>query len=66
LRRLVDYPKLSRYARDLFQLPGIAQTVNFEHIQKHYYTSHKTINANGIVPIGPELDFSAAHGRAGR
>jgi glutathionyl-hydroquinone reductase len=60
LRRLVDYPNLSRYARDLFQMPGIAQTVNFEHIQKHYYTSHKAINPNGIVPIGPELDFCTA------
>ena len=60
LRRLVDYPNLSRYARELFQVPGIAQTVNFEHIQKHYYTSHKAINPNGIVPIGPELDFSTA------
>jgi putative glutathione S-transferase len=60
LRRLVDYPNLSRYARDLFQLPGIAETVNFEYIQKHYYTSHKAINPTGIVPIGPELDFSAA------
>jgi putative glutathione S-transferase len=66
LRRLVDYPNLSRYARDLFQLPGIAQTVNFDHIRKHYYTSHKAINPNGIVPIGPELDFSAAHRRGGR
>jgi glutathionyl-hydroquinone reductase len=63
LRRLVDYPNLSRYARDLFQLPGIGQTVNFEHIQKHYYTSHKTINPNGIVPIGPELNFSTADPR---
>ena len=62
LRRLVDYSNLSRYARELFQLPGVGQTVNFEHIQKHYYTSHNTINPNGIVPIGPELDFSGAHG----
>lgn len=60
LRRLVDYTNLSRYARELFQTPGIDQTVNFEHIQKHYYTSHKAINPNGIVPIGPELDFSTA------
>jgi putative glutathione S-transferase len=64
LRRLVDYSNLSRYVRDLFQLPGIAQTVNFEHICKHYYGSHKTINPNGIVPIGPELDFSVQTGKA--
>ena len=57
LRRLVDYPNLSRYARDLFQLPKIAETVNFDHIRKHYYTSHKVINPTGIVPIGPEVDF---------
>jgi putative glutathione S-transferase len=59
LRRLVDYPNLSRYARDLFQFPRISGTVNFDHIRKHYYTSHKAINPTGIVPIGPELDFSA-------
>jgi glutathionyl-hydroquinone reductase len=54
---------LSRYARALFQLPSIAGTVNFEHIRKHYHTSHKAINPNGIVPIGPELDFSAGVGK---
>jgi putative glutathione S-transferase len=63
LRRLVDYPNLSRYVRDLFQLPGISGTVNFDHIRKHYYTSHKAINPTGIVPIGPELDFSAGIGK---
>ena len=57
LRRLIDYPRLSQYARDLFQLPGIAKTVNFEHIRRHYYTSHKALNPTGIVPIGPELNF---------
>ena len=66
LRRLVDYPNLWGYARDLFQLPRIAPTVNFDHIRRHYYTSHKAINPTGIVPIGPELDFSAPHGRARR
>ena len=66
VRRLVDYRNLWGYTRDLFQLPGIGQTVNFEHIRKHYYTSHKAINPSGIVPIGPELDFSAPHGRGGR
>ena len=63
LRRLIDYPNLSRYARDLFQFPGISATVNFEHIRKHYYTSHKSINPTGIIPIGPELDFSAGVGK---
>jgi putative glutathione S-transferase len=58
LRRLIDYPNLTRYTRDLFHHPGIAQTVNFDHIRKHYYGSHKKINPNGIVPIGPEMDFS--------
>jgi putative glutathione S-transferase len=62
LRRLVDYPNLWGYARDLFQLPGIAKTVNFDHIRRHYYGSH-TISPNGIIPIGPELDFSALHKR---
>jgi glutathionyl-hydroquinone reductase len=59
LRRLVDYPNLWRYARDLFQQPEISGTVNFDHIRKHYYTSHRAINPTGIVPIGPEVDFSA-------
>jgi len=60
LRRLVDYQHISRYTGDLFQLPKIAGTVNFEHIRKHYYTSHKAINPTGIVPIGPELNFTTA------
>ena len=60
LRRLVDYQHLSRYAGHLFQLPKIAGTVNFDHIRKHYYTSHKSINSTGIVPIGPELNFTTA------
>jgi glutathionyl-hydroquinone reductase len=63
LRRLVDYPNLWGYARDLFQTPGVAGTVHFDHIRGHYYSSHKTINPTGIVPIGPELDFEAPHGR---
>ena len=63
LRRLADYPNLSNWLRELYQWPGVAETVNFEHIQKHYYMSHKTINPNGIVPKGPLQDFSAAHDR---
>ncbi|WP_442108531.1 glutathione S-transferase family protein [Pseudomonas sp. NUPR-001] len=64
LRRLADYPNLSNWLRELYQWPGVAETVNFEHIQKHYYMSHKTINPNGIVPKGPLQDFGAAHDRA--
>ena len=63
LKRITDYPHLSGYLRDLYQQPGIAQTVNMEHIKKHYYISHTTINPTGIVPLGPELDFLAAHER---
>lgn len=57
LRRLVDYPNLWSYTRELYQHPGVAGTVNFEHIKQHYYRSHKTINPNGIVPAGPLLDL---------
>jgi putative glutathione S-transferase len=63
LRRLIDYPNLWGYARDLFQTPGVAGTVHLDHIRGHYYTSHKSINPTGIVPIGPELYFMAPHGR---
>ncbi|MCW2272188.1 MULTISPECIES: glutathione S-transferase family protein [Pseudomonas] len=63
LRRLADYPNLSNWLRELYQWPGVAETVNFEHIQKHYYMSHKTINPNGIVPKGPLQDFAVEHDR---
>jgi putative glutathione S-transferase len=63
LRRIVDYPNLSNYLRDLYQQPGIAVTVNMDHIKRHYYGSHKQINPSGIVPLGPQLDFSAPHDR---
>ncbi|MNJ06970.1 Glutathionyl-hydroquinone reductase YqjG [compost metagenome] len=63
LRRLADYPNLSNWLRELYQWPGVAETVNFEHIQKHYYMSHKTINPNGIVPKGPLQDFGVGHDR---
>ena len=49
--------------RDLYQMPGIAKTVVMDHIKKHYYQSHPTINPTGIVPTGPLLDYSAPHGR---
>ncbi|WP_248919699.1 glutathione S-transferase family protein [Pseudomonas entomophila] len=63
LRRLSDYPNLSNWLRELYQWPGVAKTVNMEHIQKHYYMSHKTINPNGIVPKGPQQDFNLPHDR---
>ena len=64
LRRLADYDNLRNYARELYQVPGIAATVDLEHIKEHYYRSHAHINPSGIVPLGPELDFAAAHDRA--
>lgn len=63
LRRLTDYPELSGYTRELYQVPGVAETVNMAHIKAHYYRSHPTINPSGIVPKGPALDFQVAHGR---
>jgi glutathionyl-hydroquinone reductase len=63
LRRLVDYPNLWPYARELYQHPGVAATTDFTHIKRHYYQSHRTINPSGIVPAGPQLDFLAPHGR---
>jgi putative glutathione S-transferase len=64
LRRIIDYPNLSNYLRDLYQQPGIAVTVNMDHIKRHYYGSHRHLNPTGIVPLGPLLDFSAPHDRA--
>lgn len=63
LRRIADYPNLSGYLRELYQVPGIAETTNFSHIKQHYYRSHGTINPTGIVPLGPLLDLYAPHGR---
>lgn len=63
IKRLADYPNLSAYVRDLFQQKGVAETVNMTHIKNHYYVSHKTINPTGVVPIGPEIDFSKPHER---
>jgi putative glutathione S-transferase len=62
-RRIVDYPNLWAYTRDLFQLPGIAETVSLPQIKEHYYTTHDMLNPSRIVPLGPELDFGAPHGR---
>ena len=63
LRRIVDYPNLSNYLRDLYQQPGIAATVNMDHIKRHYYGSQRNVNPTGIVPLGPQLDFLAPHDR---
>jgi putative glutathione S-transferase len=63
LRRIVDYPHLWAYTRELYQWPGIADTVDFAHIKGHYYQSHGGINPSGVVPLGPLLDLLAPHGR---
>lgn len=62
-RRLVDYPNLWAYARELYQWPGIAETVDFDHIVRHYHYSHESINPHRIVPINPAIDWSRPHGR---
>ncbi|MEM5541576.1 glutathione S-transferase family protein [Sulfitobacter sp. AS92] len=61
--RIIDYPNLWAYTRELYQVPGVAETVNFDHIVRHYHYSHDTINPNRIIPINPVLDFNAPHGR---
>lgn len=63
LRRIADYPNLSGYVRDLYQQPGVAETVNLEHIKNHYYGSHETVNPTRVVPIGPDIDYAAPHAR---
>ena len=63
LHRIVDYPNLWGYLRDLYQVAGIAETVHIPYTKMHYYGSHDTINPTHIVPIGPEIDFNAPHGR---
>jgi putative glutathione S-transferase len=63
LRRLVDYPNLWAFTRDIYQMPGISDTVDFAHIKRHYYQSHQSVNPAGIVPEGPVLDFSEPHCR---
>jgi putative glutathione S-transferase len=64
LRRIADYPRLFGYLKDLYQVDGIAETVNFDHIKRHYYGTHTEINPTGIVPIGPEQDLLSLHGQA--
>ena len=63
LRRIIDYPNLQNYLMDLYQHPGIAETVNFDHIKRHYYMTHTQINPTRIVPIGPMLDLAKPHNR---
>jgi putative glutathione S-transferase len=65
IRRIVDFPQLSGYLRDLYQQPGIAETVNFAHIKRHYYMTHDGLNPTRIVPAGPQQDLTAPHGRDG-
>lgn len=63
LRRIADYPNLANYLRELYQWPGVSETVDFDHIKRHYYGSHGTINPTGIVPKGPVLDLERPHDR---
>ncbi|MGX1495597.1 putative glutathione S-transferase [Labrenzia sp. MBR-25] len=63
IRRIEDYPNLSNYLRELYQVPKVSETVDMETIKQHYYGSHETVNPTRIVPVGPELDFSRPHDR---
>jgi putative glutathione S-transferase len=63
-RHIYEYPNLSNYLRDLYQVPGIAETVSIEQIKRHYYGSQLHVNPTAIVPVGPQLDFAAPHDRA--
>ena len=64
VRRLVDYPNLWGYARDLFQRPGFGDTVSFDHIKRHYYLTHERLNPSRVVPAGPAVDWTAPHERS--
>jgi putative glutathione S-transferase len=63
-RHIYEYPNLSNYLRDLYQVPGVAETVSIEQIKRHYYGSQRQVNPTGVVPVGPQLDFAALHDRA--
>ncbi len=63
IRRIADYPALSGYLRELYQWPGVADTVDLDHIKRHYYVTHRSINPTGVVPVGPAMDLDAPHGR---
>jgi glutathionyl-hydroquinone reductase len=64
LRRIADYPNLWNYTRELYQIPGVAETVSIDQIKRHYYGSQRQVNPTGIVPIGPQIDFRAPHDRS--
>ena len=64
IRRIADYANLSEYVRNLYQQPGIAATVNMQHIKDHYYASHETVNPSRVIPLGPQIDYAAPHDRA--
>lgn len=63
IKRIADYPNLNGYLKELYQWPGVSETVNFDHIKRHYYYSHGTINPTRVVPTGPQLDLSTPHNR---
>ncbi len=63
LRRIVDYPNIWGYLRDLYQVPAIEETVAMDYIKAHYYGSHETINPTRVIPLGPDIDFHIPHGR---
>lgn len=63
IRRIADYPNLSNYLRELYQVPGVAETLDLQHIRHHYFRSHPTINPYGIIPAGPTVDYAAPHDR---
>ena len=62
-QRLEDYAHIPGYIRDIYQLPGVAATVDMDHIKRHYYASHLNINPTGVVPVGPDIDYGSPHGR---
>ena len=62
-KRIIDYPNIWAYTRELYQWSGVAETVNFDHIVRHYHYSHESVNPHRIIPINPSLDFEAPHGR---
>jgi putative glutathione S-transferase len=62
-KRVVDYPNLWAYTRELYQMPGVAETVNLDHIVRHYHYSHESINPHRIIPVNPQIDFATPHGR---
>ena len=63
-RHIYEFPNMSNYLRDLYQVPGVTETVSIEQIKRHYYGSQRQVNPTGIVPVGPQLDFAAPHDRA--